>query len=60
MLFFPKNYIYKKIFYDEPTSVLFLTLNNSEEIYYRVDRELFLSVICPLIRKESDIRQIII
>lgn len=60
MLFYPKNNIFKYVYYDEITSIIFIEYcRQSEKVYYKVDRSLFQQVILPQLRKDQDFRQLL-
>lgn len=60
MLFYPKNNIFKYVFYDEISSILFIAYTRrNEKAYYKVDRKLFEQVLLPELRKDSDFRQLL-
>ncbi len=60
MLFYPKNNIFKYVFYDEITSIIFIEyFRQSERAFYKVDRSLFEQVILPQLRKDQDFRQLL-
>lgn len=60
MLFYPKNNIFKYVFYDEISSILFIEYTRkNEKAFYKVDRKLFQQVILPELRKDCDFRQLL-
>lgn len=60
MLFYPQNNIFKFVYYDEVSSILFIEyMTNAERVYYKLDRKLFEQVILPQLRKDQDFRQLL-
>lgn len=61
MLFYPKNnQIFKRIYYDEQTSILFVFYNARKITeFYKIDRVFFYRYILPYIQKNQDFRQVL-
>ncbi len=60
MLFHPNNTIFKYVYYDEYSSIIFIEYSTrNEKAYYKVDRELFQQVLLPQLRKNQDFRQLL-
>ncbi len=61
MLFYPaNNVIFEYVYYDEPSSVLFVkyTTRGIDE-YFKLDRVFFHSTILPLLRKDEEFRNML-